>query len=147
MQTRVVGDTAGDFAVINGDLHIVTARSKGRSRLACFPREALELLSNIAPEILAHVYDNASQLSQQVMMARVYCQLFGDIEPTRLKYLLQESQLQHVETGEILFRENDAPEGLYVVIAGRLSVDTTDNAGNVVTVSYTHLTLPTILLV
>ena len=138
LQTRVVGDTAGDFAVINGDLHIVTARSKGRSRLACFPREALELLSNIAPEILAHVYDNASQLSQQVMMARVYCQLFGDIEPTRLKYLLQESQLQHVETGEILFRENDAPEGLYVVIAGRLSVDTTDNAGNVVKLAVVH---------
>ena len=55
LQSRAVGDTAGDFAVINGDLHIVTARSKGRSRLACFPREALELLSNIAPEILAHV--------------------------------------------------------------------------------------------
>jgi len=97
LQTRGKGDTAGDFAVLNGGEHIVTAIAKRRTRLGCFPREAFELLTDIAPDILAHVYDTAADLSHSVMMARVYCQLFGDIEADTLKALLETSTLHHLD--------------------------------------------------
>jgi len=132
LQTRGKGDTAGDFAVLNGGEHIVTAIAKRRTRLGCFPREAFELLTDIAPDILAHVYDTAADLSHSVMMARVYRQLFGDIEAETLKALLETSTLHHLENGETLFEEQDQPDGLYVVIAGRFNVDTTDNKGETV---------------
>ncbi len=138
LQKRHKGETAGDFALINGAEHLVTAKATGRTRLACFPREALELLRNIAPDILAYIYDTASNLSQRVIMAKVYCQLFGDIDAERLNTLLSASELHHLETGETLFTESDAPNGLYVVIAGRLNVDTTDNSGKQVTLAVVH---------
>lgn len=138
LQQRHKGETAGDFALINGARHLVTAKAIGRTRLACFPREALELLTNIAPDILAYVYATASNLSQRVIMARVYCQLFGDIDAERLNALLSASELHHLETGETLFTESEAPDGLYVVIAGRLNVDTTDNNGKQVTLAVVH---------
>ena len=135
LQTRGKGDTAGDFAVLNGGEHIVSAIAKRRTRLGCFPREAFELLSNIAPDILAHVYDTAADLSHSVMMARVYCQLFGEIDAETLRALLDASTLHHLENGETLFREEDQPDGLYVVIAGRFNIDTTNNKGQQVRVA------------
>lgn len=129
LQSRVRGDTAGDFAVLNGGEHLVTAVAKRRTRLACFPRKAFDHLSNIAPDVLAHVYDTAAELSQNVMMARVYCRLFKSIDSETLHKLLEASFLHHLPSGEVLFEEGDKPDGLYIVIAGRLNVETTRNDG------------------
>ncbi len=138
LQARVRGDTAGDFAVLNGGAHLVTAIAKRRTRLACFPRKAFDRLSNIAPDVLAHVYDTAADLSQRVMMARVYCRLFKTINAESLHKLLEASFLHHIRNGEVLFREGDKPDGLYIVIAGRLNVETTRNDGEQMVLAEVH---------
>lgn len=138
LQSRVKGDTAGDFAVLNGGEHLVTAVAKKRTRLACFPRHAFDQLSNIAPDILAHVYQTAADLSQRVMMARVYCRLFKKIDSTTLHNLLEASTLHHLKNGEQLFAEGDEPDGLYTVIAGRLNVETTRNDGEKMVLAEVH---------
>ena len=138
LQTRVRNDTAGDFAVLNGGAHLVTAVAIKRTRLACFPRNAFDRLSNIAPDVLAHVYDTAAHLSQRVMMARVYCRLFKTIDAEALRKLLEASSMHHLPNGEVLFREDDKPDGLYIVIAGRLNVETTRNDGEKMILAEVH---------
>lgn len=129
LQTRLRGETAGDFAVLNGGAHLVTAIAKKRTRVATFPRFAFELLIDIDPGILAHVYDVASELSRRVTLARVFLDLFGNVTPAVMESLLAATVIHHYMSGETLFEEGDEADGLHIVVSGRLHIETSDANG------------------
>jgi len=60
LHSRKKSETVGDFAVLNGGAHLVTAVAKRNSNIAVFPREAFELLTDIDPTLLEVVYDAAA---------------------------------------------------------------------------------------
>lgn len=122
--TRRTGQTAGDFAVLNGGAHLVSASATEPTRVASLPRFAFELLTGVAPGILAHVYDTAAAQSRRVTLARAFIDLFGTLETDTLEGLLDASVVSHYHGGETLFREGDVPDGLHVVVSGRLLVET-----------------------
>ncbi|MBX2884137.1 MAG: cyclic nucleotide-binding domain-containing protein, partial [Granulosicoccus sp.] len=129
LQKRKRGDTAGDFAVLNGGEHLVTAIATRKSRVAAFPHFAFELLFDINPDILAHVYDTAARLSRRVMLAKVYISLFGTIPTETMDQLLEGTRINFLQPGESLFSAGDAAEGLHIVVSGRLTVSTTNEQG------------------
>ena len=131
LQSRYKGNTAGDFAVLNGGEHLVTAVAVKKSRIAQFPRFAFEKLADIDSTILALVYDVAAELSRRVTLARAYLELFGDISHTAMDALLENSSIKHFHSGEILFEEGDSPDGLYVIISGKLIVETMNSSGEI----------------
>ena len=47
LHSRCKSETVGDFAVLNGGDHLVTAVAKKSTNVASFPREAFELLTDI----------------------------------------------------------------------------------------------------
>ena len=69
LQSRYKGDTAGDFAVLNGGELLVNAIAIKKTRVATFPRSAFERLADLDPKILAHVYDVAANLSRSVTLS------------------------------------------------------------------------------
>ncbi|MEE9320690.1 MAG: cyclic nucleotide-binding domain-containing protein [Granulosicoccus sp.] len=129
LQPRLRGETAGDFAVLNGGAHLVTAIAKKRTRVATFPRFAFELLIDIDPGILAHVYDVAAELSRRVTLARVYLDLFGNVSPATMESLLKATVIHHYMSGDVLFEEGDEADGLHIVVSGRLHIETSDVNG------------------
>ena len=129
LHSRHAGDTAGDFAVLNGGSHLVSAIAASRTRVATFPVFAFERLIGIDPGILAHVYDTAAELSRRVTLSRVFLELFGDLSIDAMNDLLEFTQVRHYRSGELLFEEGDTPDGLHVVVSGRLIVSTRDGAG------------------
>lgn len=131
LQSRYKGNTAGDFAVLNGGVHLVTAVAVKKSRIALFPRFAFEKLTDIDSGILAHVYDVAAELSRRVTLAGAYLELFGDISHATMDALLEKTTIQHYHSGQTLFNEGDAPNGLHVVVSGKLIVETITNVGEV----------------
>lgn len=122
LQTRRAGATAGDFAVLNGGAHLVSAIAMCRCKVATFPRFAFELLTGINPKILAHVYASAAELSRRVMLARTYLELLGDVSEELMAELLKATAVNHYRSGDVLFEEGDPPDGLHVVVSGRLVV-------------------------
>ena len=124
LETRGAGRTAGDFAVLNGGAHLVSAVATRRTRVAGFPRFAFELLTDLDPAILAHVYDTAAALSRRVTLARAFLELFAGLDTATLERLLDASSVHHYHSGETLFHEGDEPDGLYVIVSGRLRVIT-----------------------
>ena len=122
LQTRRAGATAGDFAVLNGGAHLVSAVAIRRTRIATFPRFAFELLTDIDPKILALVYAAAAELSRRVMLARTYLELLGDVSEELMRELLRATQVKHYRSGAVLFEEGDPPDGLHMVVSGRLVV-------------------------
>lgn len=131
LQSRYKGNTAGDFAVLNGGVHLVTAVAVKKSRIAMFPRFAFEKLTDIDSGILAHVYDVAAELSRRVTLAGAYLELFGDLSHATMDALLEKTTIQHYHSGQTLFNEGDSPDGLYVVVSGKLIVETITSVGEV----------------
>lgn len=127
LQSRRRGETAGDFAVLNGGAHLVSAIALEPTRVAFLPRFAFELLGGIAPDILAHVYDTAATLSRRTTLARAFLDLFGPIDVETVNSLLDASIVHHYRGGETLFHRGDEPDGLHVVVSGRLLVETGDD--------------------
>lgn len=123
LQTRRKGETAGDFAVLNGGEHLVTAIAIRKSRIALFPRFAFDQLTNIDSGILAHVYDVAARLSRRVTLARSFLELFGDMTNATMEQLLEQTDIQHYHSGQVLFREGDSAEALFIMISGKLVVE------------------------
>jgi len=124
LQSRNKGDTAGDFAVLNGGKFLVSAIAIKKSTIAEFPRTALDQLSEIDSRILASVYDAAAELSRKVTLASSYQSLFGDVSTTTMHELLEQTEIRQYRSGEVLFEEGDAPDGLYITVSGKLVVET-----------------------
>ncbi len=132
LDSRHAGDTAGDFAVLNGGAHLVSAIAATRCRVATFPAFAFERLIGIDKGILAHVYDTAAELSRRVTLSRVFLELFGELDARMMNDLLEFTQVQHYRSGEVLFEEGDSSDGLHIVVSGKLSVTTVNQAGHAV---------------
>jgi len=130
LHSRYKGDTAGDFAVLNGGAHLVTAVAARKSKVARFPRIAFELLADIDPNILAHVYDTAAELSRRVMLAKVFLDMFGQINTEAMNNLLDNTEIRHYRSGDVLIKEGDEADGLHITISGRLQVETVDESNN-----------------
>ncbi len=129
LQARRKGETAGDFAVLNGGEHLATAIAIRKTRIAQFPRFAFDLLTNIDSGILAHVYDVAARLSRRVTLARAFLELFGDMSNATMDQLLEQTEIRHYHSGQVLFREGDTPDALFVIISGKLLVESIDAEG------------------
>jgi predicted acylesterase/phospholipase RssA/CRP-like cAMP-binding protein len=129
LQSRKKGDTAGDFAVLNGGEHLVTAIAVKKTRVAQFPRSAFDHLAEIDSGILAYVYDTAAVLSRRVTLAGSYLRLFGDISNAVMDLLLEQTEIRHYRSGQVLFEEGDSPDGLYIAVSGKLIIETTNQEG------------------
>lgn len=127
LHSRVKGDTAGDFAVLNGGVHLVSANAAKKSRVAKFPRLAFELLTDLDPTILSKVYDTAAELSRRVTVAKVFLELFGEITTDIMNQLLDSIAICHYKNGDTLFAKGDEPDGLHVVLSGRFNVESLDH--------------------
>jgi len=110
LQTRRAGATAGDFAVLNGGAHLVSAVAIRRTRIATFPRFAFELLTDIDPKILALVYAAAAELSRRVMLARTYLELLGDVSEELMRELLRATQVKHYRSGVVTHERVSSPD-------------------------------------
>jgi CRP/FNR family transcriptional regulator len=49
-------------------------------------------------------------------------ELFGSVTTEQLSYVAMISEELTVDTGKILYREGDSPDGLYVIISGAVTV-------------------------
>lgn len=138
LQSRKKGDTAGDFAVLNGGEHLVSAIAIKKTRVAQFPRSAFDQLAGIDSGILAYVYDAAAVLSRCVTLAGSFLRLFGDISNAVMDSLLEQTEIRHYRSGQVLFEEGDPPDGLYIAISGKLIVETTNQDGQRSKVAEVH---------
>jgi len=129
LQTRGPGQTAGDFALLNASRHLVTAVATVPTRVATLPGSALELLTDIEPAILAHVYDTAAELSRRVTLARLFLDLFGEVAPRTMQALLVATRVRQYRSGEVVFRTGEAPDGLHFVVSGRVVVERAEPIG------------------
>jgi NTE family protein/lysophospholipid hydrolase len=66
---------------------------------------------------------------RRTQVVRLLTELFGRLEDTVLREIESRLEWVHLPSGDVLFREGDAGEDIYIVVNGRLRVTTTDGDG------------------
>jgi len=116
------GAAVGEIGPVTGQPRGATVYALEACELRRLPAAALEQLAARRPRAMADYARAVLPRLQRAQLAGVLNGLFGPLEPAALKQLQAELEWRTLPAGEVLFRQGDAGDALYVVVDGRLRV-------------------------
>jgi len=119
-----------------GELALLTEQARGATvyaledaELARYAREDFRRLAERRPELIAALTRSVLPRLRHAQLAEVLASLFGELDAPALGELQAALSWQHLAAGEVLFRQGDPGDALYIVINGRLSATVADDHG------------------
>jgi lysophospholipid hydrolase len=123
------GAGVGEIGFVTGQPRAADVYALEACDLRRLPAAALERLTERRPHAMADYARAMLPRLHRTQLAGVLTGLFGALDPGALKQLQSELEWRALPAGEVLFREGDAGDALYVVVSGRLRVVVDDGAG------------------
>jgi predicted acylesterase/phospholipase RssA/CRP-like cAMP-binding protein len=134
LNTIEAGEGVGEIALLTGERRTATVYSDAEAELLRVSREQFELLGQRYPVAARQVAQAIAQRLQQTQLnlALHVGKLFDQLDEPVLRALRAELDLVVLRGGEVLVREGEPSDALYVVINGRLRVvlEQADGAGS-----------------
>ena len=124
------GGPVGEMGVLVGAPRSATVNALEDSELLVLPRAAFERVAEKRPETIRDLADVIRQRVRRDHLARILPDLLGPLDADMLRTIEDHATWVHVRSGEILVREGDQTDGVYVVVSGRLRAFTQDADGN-----------------
>ncbi len=125
----VAGEGVGEIGLSAHGPHTSTARALDNARVLRLGRIAFEGLCERFPEAMSHLAEFITPVAHETLLARVICDLLGEHDAAQLAALLAEAQCVQLKRGEVLVREGEDTDRLFVVISGRLRIVGRDAEG------------------
>jgi lysophospholipid hydrolase len=118
------GAYVGESALLTGDRRSATVVALTEAVLVEFSRSTFESFSNNWPDEATQLLDRITQQTwhRQLSSALHRSEWFANLDATVLNYLQKLLEPVTLGSGEILMREGDAADALFVLISGRLRV-------------------------
>lgn len=116
------GAIVGEMALMSGQPRSATAYALVDSRLICVTESEFEQLLETDPNTSGALDATVAPRWQRVQLAGILRGLLGDLDTASLHLLQEQMEWLHFSNGDVVFRQGDAADGLYVVINGRLRV-------------------------
>lgn len=83
-----------------------------------------------APAVAANdIEQSFDKRWQRIQLSRIFTNLLGDLDVATLHALQEEVEWVHLSNGQVVFQQDDEPDGMYVLVNGRLCVHITDVEG------------------
>ncbi|HEX4858119.1 MAG TPA: cyclic nucleotide-binding domain-containing protein [Usitatibacteraceae bacterium] len=122
------GDFFGELGLLSGRRRTATVRAEKRTLLLETPRRAmLKLIASV---------DSVRKTLDQVMMRRAIRQyLSATIRESEVDYLVGTATIKKYATNDVLFKEGDVADGLYLIRRGSVTVSRL-MAGKEIVLSY-----------
>ncbi len=124
------GEGVGEIGLAARGPHTTTARALDEARVLRLARIAFEGLCEKYPEAMARLADFITPVAHETLLARVICDLLGERDTAALAALLAEMTTLELKRGDVLYRQGDDADHMYVVIYGRLRM-VPENTGGV----------------
>ena len=121
------GSVVGEMALLSGGKRSATVVAVGDARLARLSRDALDAMPPEEQDALAVA---AVPRWQRVQLAKSLSGLFGDLDADSLQTLQSQMTWRRLAAGEVLFRQGEPSDGMYLVVGGRLHVFVSGAAGD-----------------
>jgi lysophospholipid hydrolase len=123
------GEGVGEIGLAANGPHTTTARALDDARVLRLGRIAFEGLCERYPEAMSRLADFIAPVADESLLARVICDLLGERDAAQLAALLAEMECLELKRGDILYRQGDDADRMFVVIYGRLRMMARDAEG------------------
>lgn len=119
---KPLGSCVGEIAMLTGQLRSASVCAIEKTSLMALSKKGFTQLADKHPG-LVNVISNAILPNLQMgYLAPILADLFGSINMTDMQQLQSEMQWQTLAKGDVLFRQGDPGDGMYIVITGRLQI-------------------------
>jgi lysophospholipid hydrolase len=123
------GEGVGEIGLAARGPHTSTARALDDARVLQLGRIAFEGLCEKYPQAMSRLAEFITPVAHETLLARVICDLLGERDAAQLAALLAEVKCLELKRGEVLVREGEDADRMFVVISGRLRIVARDAEG------------------
>jgi predicted acylesterase/phospholipase RssA/CRP-like cAMP-binding protein len=116
------GSVVGEMALLSGQPRSATVFAVSPSGLLRLSKAQFEEMSARDRAGARQISDEATPRWQRLQLASVLHGLFGELDTATLHEVQGRLEWQQLSNGDILFRQGDESDGMYIVISGRLRV-------------------------
>ena len=125
-----VGACVGEIALLTGQPRTATVYTLQASDLIQLSKHGLMQIANRYPQVALQLTSAILPRLQRMQVAHILNTLFGKLESDVLKALQAEMQWVELHKGEVLFRQGEVGDGLYIVVTGRVQIVYTEEDGH-----------------
>ncbi|HMM34688.1 MAG TPA: cyclic nucleotide-binding domain-containing protein, partial [Thermoanaerobaculia bacterium] len=113
------GEWTGEMALLTGQSRSATLTAIEESVLVRLPREGWDELARRYPAVASRLTEAIGPRLRRAQLLRVWEELFGITEPEAFRDLEEAVEWRRVAAGELLVRQGDPSDAMYVVVTGR----------------------------
>lgn len=126
---KPAGSCVGEIAMLTGQLRTASVYAMEDTNLLALSKEGFTYLGRRHPGLIAVVSSAIVPNLQMGYLARILGDLFGEIDFSELQELQSEMEWLTLEKSDVLFRQGDVGDGMYIVVTGRLQIFINDDKG------------------
>src|SRR5437868_7006240 len=123
------GEGVGEIGLAAHGPHTSTAQALDDAKVLRLGRIAFEGLCEKYPEAMSRLAEFITPVAHETLLARVICDLLGERDAAQLAALLVEVERLELKRGDVLVREGEDADCMFVVISGRLRIVVRDGEG------------------
>jgi CRP-like cAMP-binding protein len=123
------GQIVGGIGLAAYGPHACTARVLEDASLLRLGGIAFKALCEQYPEAMSKLPQTIAQTAAETLLAGVVCDLFGELDAANWAALLAEVTYLPLKRGDVLIRQGEDADRMFVVVYGRLRIVTQDAGG------------------
>lgn len=123
------GEGLGEIGLASRGPHTTTARALEDATVLRLDRIAFEGLCEKYPDAMRRLADFIAPVADETLLARVLCDLLGERDAAQLAVLLAKMECRELKRGDVLYRQGEDADLMFVVIFGRLRMVAQDGEG------------------
>jgi predicted acylesterase/phospholipase RssA/CRP-like cAMP-binding protein len=123
------GDYLGEMTLLRGQNYGAIVAAAEDSSILCLHKASFEQLLEIHPELIQAWADELLAHFRQAQSSLALTRVFGELDENILASLQQKLEWHHLDSGDVLFRQGEPGNEMYVVIQGRVRFAVEDGSG------------------
>lgn len=123
------GALVGEMALLSGQERSATVYALNDAGLIRLSKKKFEQLAEEDKEAVSAIDEAMKPRWQRLQLVTILRHLFGELDMASLHSLQDKMEWFHFSNGGVLFRQGDRPDGMYIVVNGRLRITVTTPEG------------------
>jgi NTE family protein/lysophospholipid hydrolase len=124
------GMPAGEIQAFIGGRRTASVYALCKTELVKIPKSAVARLLSEAPEAIAEIADIIRRRFRSDQLRTILPDLFGPLDEKTIHDIETKIEWVHLRRGQILCRQGECGDSLYIVVSGRLEVAKNDEDGS-----------------
>ncbi len=128
------GDIVGEIGLLSDQVRTASVKAIVPTRVLKISAEQYAELQKNQPDVTNRLLENNFERWQRLQLSECLSNLFGEVSAEMVHELQEKLNWKNLAAGDILCRQNEVAQSMYLIINGRIRIDVTDREGNVNTV-------------